>query len=122
MRSTSLMVIQYVQDMARAVAFYRDALGLQVVSESPGWSTLSCGDSIVALHILEPDMPEGPAPHAGLNLKVDHLESAIADIRKAGGRLQAVREARPPQLPVRLAELFDTEGNAFELRQYVATP
>jgi predicted enzyme related to lactoylglutathione lyase len=115
------MVIQYVRDMARAVAFYRDALGLQIISESPGWSMLSCGDAIVALHILEPGMPEGPARHAGLNLKVDNLEAAIADVRKAGGRLQAIREARPPQIPVRLAEIYDTEGNAFELREYVST-
>jgi predicted enzyme related to lactoylglutathione lyase len=119
MHASNLMVIQYVYDMPRAVAFYRDALGLRVVSESPGWSMLSCGDALVGLHVIGPGGAEGLAPHAGLNLQVDDLESAIADVRKAGGGLRVVREAEPPRVPVRLAEVLDSEGNAFELRQYV---
>jgi predicted enzyme related to lactoylglutathione lyase len=116
MRASNLMVIQYVYDMPRAIAFYRDALGLRVVSESPGWSMLSCGDALVG---LGPGVVEGLSPHAGLNLQADNLESAIADVCKAGGSLRTVREPEPPRVPVRLAEMLDSEGNAFELRQYV---
>jgi predicted enzyme related to lactoylglutathione lyase len=119
MRASKLMVIQYVHDMSRAVAFYRDALGLNVISESLGWSMLSCGDAFVGLHTIRPGVTEGLAPHAGLNLQVASLESAIADIRTAGGRLLAIREAERPRIPVRLAEVQDSEGNVFELRQYV---
>ena len=119
MRVSSLMVIQYVYDMSRAVAFYRDALGLQIISESSGWSMLSCGDALVGLHAIQTGVSEGLAQHAGLNLQVDDLESAIADICKAGGRLRTVREAELPRVPVRLAEVQDSEGNVFELRQYV---
>jgi predicted enzyme related to lactoylglutathione lyase len=119
MHASNLMVIQYVYDMPRAVAFYRDALGLRVVSESPGWSMLSCGDALVGLHMIGPEVAEGLSPHAGLNLQVDDLETAIADVCKAGGSLRTVREAEPPRVPVRLAEVLDSEGNAFELRQYV---
>ena len=120
MRALNLMVIHYVHDMSRAVAFYRDALGLRIVSKSPGWSMLSCGVALIGLHVIEPGLAEGPLPHAGLNLQVEHLESAVEDIRKAGGSLHAIREARLPQVPVRLAEMQDSEGNAFELRQYVS--
>ena len=119
MRGSNLMVIQYVHNMPRAVAFYRDALGLNLVSQSPGWSMLSCGDALVGLHIIEKGVTEGLVRHAGLNLQVDHLESAIEDICKAGGRLLAVTEADSPRVPVRLAEVQDSEGNGFEIRQFV---
>ena len=120
MQASNLMVIHYVYDMRRALVFYSDALGLPVTSESPGWSALSCGDAIVALHLTGPGVPEGPLPHAGLCLQVDFLEAAIADICNAGGRQRApIREAQPPILPVRIVEVQDCEGNAFELRQYV---
>ena len=116
MPASNLMVVQYVYDMTRAVSFYRDALGLGVISQSPGWSTLSCGDALIGLHIIGPGVPEGLAKHAGLNLQVENLESAIADVRKAGGAVRAtIRQAGP----VRLAEVQDSEGNGFELRQYV---
>jgi predicted enzyme related to lactoylglutathione lyase len=87
--------------------------------ESPGFSMLSCGDALIALHIIEPDMPEGLTAHAGLCLQVDDLETAIADICKAGGRQRfEIREAEP-HVPVRVVEVQDSEGNAFELRQEV---
>jgi predicted enzyme related to lactoylglutathione lyase len=120
MRASDLMVIHYVYDMKRAIAFYRDALELPIITESPGWSMLSCGDAIVALHMMGPDVPEGPLQHAGLCLKVDVLEAAITDICNAGGRQRAeIREADAPRVPVRVVEMQDCEGNAFELRQYV---
>jgi len=108
------MVIQYVHEMSRAVAFYRDAMGLQVISESPGWSMLSCGNAFVGLHAIEAGVSEGLAGHAGLSLEVQDLEVAIADIRKAGGRLREIREPEP-QVPVRLAVVEDSEGNVFEI-------
>ena len=119
MRGSNLMVVQYVHNMPRAVAFYRDAMGLTLISESPGWSMLSCGDAIVGLHVISPGVSEGLARHAGLNLQVENLESAIEDICKAGGRLLTVREAELPHVPVRLAEVQDSEGNGFEIRQFV---
>ena len=53
------MVVQYVYNMPRAVAFYRDAMGLNLISESSGWSMLSCGDALVGLHIIEKGVSEG---------------------------------------------------------------
>jgi predicted enzyme related to lactoylglutathione lyase len=114
MRALSLMVNQYVHDMSRAVAFYRDAMGLNVVMESPGWSIMSCGDALVGLHVIEPGVSEGLAPHAGLSLEVNDLEAAIADVRKAGGSLREIREPEP-HVPVRLAVVEDSEGNVFEI-------
>jgi predicted enzyme related to lactoylglutathione lyase len=118
MRALSLMVIQYVHDMSRAVAFYRDAMGLKVVMESPGWSMLSCGNALVGLHVIEPGVSEGLALHAGLSLEVPDLEAALVDIRKAGGKLREIREPEP-HIPVRLAVVEDSEGNVFEIGHMV---
>ena len=112
------MIIHYVEQMDRALRFYRDVIGLEVVDTSPGWSTLRCDGCIVALHILGPGMNEGAAAHAGLNLRVDDLDAAVAEVVAGGGQVKRVQEAGGG-IPVRLAELSDPEGNGFELRQAV---
>ena len=117
MKTYNPMIIHYVNDMARAYAFYKKTLGLAPDTRSEGWSTLKCGDLLVALHILGHG-EEQPLPHAGLNLQVDDLDAAVEELKTAGGSVLTVREAGVG-VPVRLAEVKDTEGNGFELRQFV---
>lgn len=112
------MVIRYVHDMARAVAFRRDGLGLDLVMQSSGWSMLSCGDALVGLHGIYAGVPERPIPYAGLNLEVDDVEAAMAQAVAHGATLEALREPDRPGLP-RLGVLIDPDGNGFELRQVV---
>ena len=121
MHTHSPIIIHYVYDMDRAYSFYNETLGLVPDTRSPGWSTLKCGDLIVALHILGKEHEEGPLPHAGLNLQVDDLDAAVKELQAAGGSVQQVREAGGG-VPVRLAEVSDPEGNGFELRQFVGLP
>ena len=118
MSPRSLMVVRYVHDMARAVAFHRDGLGLTPVMQSPGWSMLSCGDALVGLHGIYGSVPERPVSYAGLNLQVDDLEAAIAQAVAHGALLVALREPDRPGLP-RLGVLQDPDGGGFELRQTV---
>ncbi len=123
MRTHSPMVIHYVRDMERACAFYREVLGLTDSptpgSGSPGWNTFHCDGLIIALHILPAgESAEGPLPHAGLNLEVDDLDAALAELQAAGGELRALHEAGGG-VPVRVAEVTDPDGNGFELRQVV---
>lgn len=119
MRVKDPMFILYVQDMDRALAFYRDTFELEVVQHTPGWSMLRCGGSTIALHILGRDSAESVAPHAGLNLQVDDLDKAIDAVLAAGGEHVVTREPTS-FVPVRMCELRDTEGNGFELRQFVS--
>jgi catechol 2,3-dioxygenase-like lactoylglutathione lyase family enzyme len=112
----SLMVIRYVHDMARAVAFHRDGLGLALMTQSPGWSQLACGDASVGLHGIYKGVAERPVPYAGLNLRVQDLDAAVAHVVAHGARFVEIREAQP-RVPVRLAVLLDPDGNGFELRQ-----
>jgi len=44
-------VIKFVSDMGKAVRFYRDAIGLQLKFESPGWSEFATGETILTLHL-----------------------------------------------------------------------
>lgn len=112
------MFILYVHDMDRALAFYRDALALKVVQHTSGWSMLRCGQSTIALHILSKGSSESTASHAGLSLQVDDLNVAIGAVQACGGEHVVTRE--PTEfVPVRMCELRDTEGNGFELRQFM---
>lgn len=118
MQSSDLMVVYYVFDMERAHAFYTDAVGLEPKTFSSGWTEMACGDVTVALHALPKGSERGLTQVPTLNLRVDKLELAVEKVIKAGGTLIEIREAEP-HIPVRLAELKDTEGNMFEFRQPV---
>jgi len=117
-RAKDPLFILYVHDMDRALGFYRDIFDLDVVQHTPGWSMLRCGGATIALHILSKNSTESVMPHAGLNLNVEELDAAIEAVIAAGGEHIVTREATD-FVPVRMCELRDTEGNGFELRQFV---
>lgn len=118
MRSRNPIFIHYVHNMERAINFYRQVFDISPSFESPGWSTLDFENFELALHILVPGHDEEAAmPHAGLNMEVDVIEDMQILIEENGGTLVWLREAEP-HIP-RVASFADTEGNRFELRQYV---
>ncbi len=113
MKARNPIVIHYVHDMDRAKEFYTKVFDVKPSFESPGWTMLDFGAIQLALHIL-PANGDGPLPHAGLNLEVDHIEAIQADIERLGGRLIELRESEGA--PVRVGCFQDCEGNGFELR------
>jgi len=54
--------IVFVSDMKRAVAFYRDVLGLPLKFESPGWTEFATEGATLALHASEAPAPEKENP------------------------------------------------------------
>lgn len=100
------------QDMDRAVAFYRDVIGLDVKAASPGWSELSFGTSIVALH----GGGTGRFRRTGLSFTVDDIEGACDEVVLGGGSVRSGPEDRGEE-GIFLAELTDTEGNGFMMSQ-----
>ena len=58
-------VIVFVSDMKRAVAFYRDALGLPLRFESPGWTEFATEGATLALHEGEKPRAEASDPRNG---------------------------------------------------------
>lgn len=115
MRPTGAMIVIYVPDMAQAVAFYRDGLGLDLTMQSSGWSMLRCGDTLIGLHVIDRSVTERPVPYAGLNLLAPDFDSAIAHAQAHGATLVELREPERANLP-RLAVMLAPGGNGFELR------
>jgi predicted enzyme related to lactoylglutathione lyase len=99
------------QDMDRAVAFWRDAIGLDVKSQSPGWSELTfpgLASAVVALHAGG----SGELNRTGLGFDVADIAAACAEVERAGGRVTMPPTDRPDEGIV-LADLVDPEGNTF---------
>jgi catechol 2,3-dioxygenase-like lactoylglutathione lyase family enzyme len=63
-------VIKFVSDMDKAIAFYRDTLGLEPKFQSLFWSEFNTGETTLALH---PASPENPAGSVQLGLGSDDL-------------------------------------------------
>jgi predicted enzyme related to lactoylglutathione lyase len=93
-----------VEDMDRALIFYRDVLGLAVVFASPDWSELTWRDATIALH----GGGDGAPRESWLGFSVDDLDSALAAIEDGGGR----RGIERTEGGVRLVSVTDTEGNS----------
>jgi predicted enzyme related to lactoylglutathione lyase len=101
-----------VADMERAVAFYRDGLGLEVLMHAPHRSELDCGGGRV---VLQPG-PGDERRETGLAVEVDELETDLASAFAAG----AVIEKPAHDVVgdhIRSAQIRDTEGNVITLVQ-----
>ena len=97
--------IRYVSDMDRAVAFYRDTLGLALKFTSPGWSEFSTGETTLALH---PATAENPAGSLELGFGVKDLQGFFQSKSAAG-----VKFPLPPaqqDFGGMLARFEDSEG------------
>ena len=96
--------IHFVADMDRAVAFYRDTLGLALKFASPGWSEFATGETTLALHPASPENPAGST----------HLGFGVPDVRAFHNAMSGagIRFTRAPEPlhGVTLAEFVDSEG------------
>lgn len=104
-----------VQDIDRAVAFYRDTLGLPLLfTAPPGLAFFDCGGVRLML-----SKPEGTAGTSIIYYKVADLPSAHARMRGAGA--QALDEphlvARMPDHELWMAFFADGEGNTLGLME-----
>jgi predicted enzyme related to lactoylglutathione lyase len=102
----------WVADMDRALAFYRDGLGLAVRMHNPFWSELDCGGARIALH----PGAKGEPRDTGVNFAVDDLDAEVARAAQAGAVIERGPEERPQEF-IRIAHVRDTEGNLIYLVQ-----
>jgi predicted enzyme related to lactoylglutathione lyase len=105
MAATLTYIIEFVADMKAAVQFYRDALGLTLEFESPGWSEFATGHTKLALH---PASEKNPAGTLEMGFRVADLHAFHAEMKSKG-----VRFAMPPtkqDYGDMLAQLVDSEG------------
>ena len=110
-----------VDDMDRAVAFYRDRLGLVVKYQSDDWFELDGGNVTIALRRYgsgPEGRPElGVGEGATLVFQVDDIEAARAELEGQGVKfIGGVFEYGS----VKLAAFEDLNGNVLQIYQHVS--
>lgn len=97
-------------DMNRALQFYRDVLGAEVLKQSEVISEVSLCGSIIGIH----GGGEGKRTWTGMSFQVPDVIAGAAEVVAAGG--QVTREPQPENgEPPHLAMCVDTEGNEIML-------
>ncbi len=109
-----IRTVIYVREMARAVKFYRDVIGLTVISQSEHWSEVGRGDAVIGLH----SGGDEQVRETGLSFQVSDLEAACQEAVDGAATLVQPPVSRPNE-PIRLAEIVDPEGNRVALVQFV---
>jgi lactoylglutathione lyase len=97
--------IHFVADMDRAVAFYRDTLGLPLKFTSPHWSEFDTGQTTLALH---PASEKNPPGAVELGFGVPSLANFHQELSAKG-----VTFSMPPSkqdFGGMLAQFVDSEG------------
>jgi len=111
------------QDLDRAVAFYRDVLGLRLLFQAPpGLAFFDCGG--VRLMLSRPEGPEHDHPSSIIYYLVDDLPSTWAALAERGA--QPVSEphliAKMPDHDLWMGFVADSEGNTVGLMSEVRPP
>jgi methylmalonyl-CoA/ethylmalonyl-CoA epimerase len=102
-------------DTARAVAFYRDTLGLKLLFQAP--PQLAFFDCAGVRLMLGPAEPEFDHQGSVLYFAVDDIKTAHAALAASGVKFRSEPHliAKLPDREVWLADFLDSEGNVLAL-------
>jgi catechol 2,3-dioxygenase-like lactoylglutathione lyase family enzyme len=115
MQPTGIMIVTVqVRDFAALVAWYRDVLGLSVLSLEPDeFCELAPPDSNGPALALATDHPDRISPQPGIGwtptLVVEDFDAAVAELRQRGVTFDAEEEGADEGY--RLVRVLDPEGN-----------
>jgi len=100
-----------VHDPDRAVAFYRDILGLQLLFRAGHLAFFDCDG--IRLMLSPPEKPEFDHPSSILYFKVGDIQQAYAQMQASNVKTDGVPNlvARMPDHDLWLADFRDSEGN-----------
>ena len=105
-----------IYDLDRAVAFYRDTLGMSLLFQvPPKMAFFDCNG--IRLMLSLPEVPEFDHPASILYYKVDDIHAAHAALRERGADLRSEPHlvAKMPDHELWMAFLKDSEGNTLAL-------
>jgi predicted enzyme related to lactoylglutathione lyase len=104
----------HVSDLATAVAFYRDVLGLplEICSEEYHWAGFDCGNVTLALPAGESVVESGTG--ARIALAVDDIDLACAELGAKGAR---ILQSPQDHGVCRALEVLDPDGNVILLHR-----
>jgi methylmalonyl-CoA/ethylmalonyl-CoA epimerase len=108
-----------VHDIGKAVAFYRDTLGMKFLFEVPRLAFFDCGG--IRLMLSLPDRLEFDHPASILYYKVEDIHAAYRTLISRGVRFEGEPNlvARLPGHDLWLAEFRDIDGNVLALMSEV---
>lgn len=108
----------FVGDMDRAVAFYRDVVGLPLKFQSPGWSEFATEGATLALH-ASADVPASSRHTASEQAGTCRPGFGVADLDAFHQRMviNQVPCTQPPTLlfGARIAQYTDPDGLQFSV-------
>jgi lactoylglutathione lyase len=97
-------------DTARAIGFYTDLFGAEVVRQNPHITEIQIAGGLIAIH----GGGEGKTTWTGLTFQVADVVEGAEAVKAAGG--QCPRDPQPEDgEPPHLAMCIDPEGNQFML-------
>lgn len=111
-------IILYTADMAKAVAYYRDTLGLPIVwpevDDYSGefWVTLDAAGTSVALHSGREEPVGKSAPE--VSFTVADLDEVLAEVKSRGAEFGEVIEPHPGVI---FCSGYDPDGHRVVLQQ-----
>jgi len=113
-------VILYVKDTTKAVPFYRDTLGMKVVTEHPGWVEFETGNTKVCLHGQEDTPANQPKQTTCVCFSVDDIHGAYEALKAKG-----VKFSKEPHVVCEeggkkgySADFYDADGNYLSIFGY----
>jgi predicted enzyme related to lactoylglutathione lyase len=102
-----------VDDMDRAVGFYRDVLGLSVQEQQEQWSALDANGLLVGLNAREESSHPQDSGGAVISFQPDgDIEAEVSRLTDAGVEFHGPIADQPWG---RIAAFADTEGNSLQL-------
>lgn len=109
-----------VEDLERAVAFYRDTLGMDFLFQAPpGLAFFDCGGIRLML-----DRPLGAGRSSILYYRVEDIEAAAAELKGRGVAFESDPHliARLPGREIWMGFFRDSEGNRLAITSEVTAP
>ena len=110
-----------IQSLPRAVAFYRDILGMRLLFEAPpAMAFFDCGG--IRLMLSEPEGAKGEQYSSIIYYTVDDIQAAAAELQNRGVTFEGPPHvvARLPHADLWMAFLRDPDGNMLALMSEVA--
>ena len=110
-----------VRDLGKAVAFYRDTLGLTLLFQVPSVAFLDCGGTRVMLALPDAAHPELDHPPSILYFRVADIGAACRTLVARGAKLEGEPHVvgQVEGRDVWLAHFYDMEGNLHALTSEV---
>jgi len=119
----NIIAFASIVDVARAKAFYRDTLGLRLVSEEPPFALVFDAHGIMLRLGMARELP--PAHGTVLGWNVPNISVAIHELTEAGVRFERFGQLKQDELGIwtaptgaKVAWFKDPDGNILSLSEH----